>query len=120
MADQNYIIQLSDGQQLSIPQQYIKFYPTINDIIESPLYNPDQAILLPYDDPEALYLTFTTPIQEESHTLDMYVRLANAIDFLGNDDVLNQFMAALVMVQFKADKENTKEILRNLNNGPQL
>ncbi len=45
--------------------------------------------------------------------------MANAIDFLGNDDVLNQFMAALVMVQFKADKENTKEILRNLNNGPQ-
>ena len=119
MADQNYIIQLSDGQQLSIPQQYIKFYPTINDIIESPLYNPDQAILLPYDDPEALYLTFTTPIQEESHRLDMYVRLANAIDFLGNDDVLNQFMAALVMVQFRTDKENTKEILRNLNNGPQ-
>ena len=125
MADKNYIIQLSDNRQLSIPQQYIQFYPTINNIVtESPFFNPEHAILLLYDDSDALYKVFTTPIQQESHTLDMYVRLSNAIDYLGNDDVLNQFMTSLVAIfndrniieSFKADKEHIKETLRNLNN----
>ncbi len=127
MADKDYTIQLADGRQLSISQQNIPHYPTINDTIDSSLFDPEQAILLPYDDPEALYKVFTTPFQQQNHTLDMYVRLANAIDFLANDDVLNQMMAALVemfndpnlVVQFKTNKENIKEILRNLNNGPQ-
>ena len=127
MADQNYTIQLSDGRQLSIPQQYIQFYPTIKDTIDSPFFDPEQAILLPYNDSEALYIVFTTPFQQQSHTLDMYVRLANAIDFLGNDEVLNQLMTSLVrwfndpdiIESFKADKNNTIELLQNLQNGPQ-
>ncbi len=121
MADQNYIIELTDGRKLSFTPQDIQFYPTIANTIDSPLFDPESAILLTYD-PDILNKIFTTNFLQQNHTLDMYVKLTNGLDYLENIDTVKQMMEALVkwfddptiVDQLKINKENTKNLIYSL------
>ncbi len=126
MAQQNYIIELSDGRKLSFSPQDVQHYPTIANTVDNPLFDPDSAILLTYD-PDVLYMIFTTPILQTQHTLDMYVRITNGLDYLENIATVKRMMATLVkwfynpdiVAQFKINKENTKNLMHSLNFEPQ-
>ncbi len=126
MADQNYIIELADGRELSFKPQDVQHYPTIKNTIDSPLFDPDSTILLTYD-PDVLFKIFTTPILQQNHTLDMYVKITNGMDYLENIATVKQMMATLVkwfdnpdiVAQFKINKENTKNLIHSLNFEPQ-
>ena len=68
-------------------------------------------------------MIFTTPILQTQHTLDMYVKITNGLDYLENIDTVRQMMATLVkwfdnpdiVAQFKINKANTKNLIYSLN-----
>ena len=125
-----YTLQLADGRKLPYPADDIDFYPTIVGHIEDLKAlgaDPDTVIILGYPDPEYLYKVLTTDYMNINYKLDEFVRIANAVDFLGNDQILNTMMKSLVgwfsvpslIEQFRANKNNVKESMRNLQVGPQ-
>ena len=122
----SYVLQLNDGQTLEYPVKDVDFYPTIKGNIEYLAIDPGDTIILNYSDPEYLYKIFTTNYLKTNYNLDDFVRIANAVDFLGNDDILKQLMASLVtwftdpvlLNQFKANKTNVEDAMFNLNAGP--
>ncbi len=126
MANQNYIIELTDKRQLSFTPQDVQHYPTIANTIDNPLFDPDSAILLQYD-PDVLFKIFTTHFLQTQHTLDMYVKITNGMDYLENIATVKQMMSTLanwfdntdIAAQFKINKENTKNLIHSLNFEPQ-
>ncbi len=95
----NYILQLADGRKLQYPADDINFYPTIAENIENLKIlgaDPDTIIILGYPDPEYLYKVLTTNYLETNYKLDEFVRITNAVDFLGNDQILEKMMTFLL------------------------
>ncbi len=123
-------IKLADDTILDLPENVIDFYPTIAGHIEDLRAlgaDPDTIIILGYPDAESLYKVLTTDFLQINYKLDEFVNIANAVDFLGNDAMLNTMMKSLVgwfsvpslIEQFRANKNNVKESMRNLQVGPQ-
>ncbi len=125
----NYILQLADGRKLQYPADDINFYPTIAENIENLKIlgaDPDTIIILGYPDPEYLYKVLTTNYLETNYKLDEFVRITNAVDFLGNDQILEKMMTfllkmfndPLIIEQYRPNKEKIKDVMFKLNNGP--
>ncbi len=124
-----YIIQLTDGDTLEISEDAINIYPTIKTYIESYIElgaDPGEfVVILNYSDPTFLYKVLTTDYLQKGYNLNEFVRIANAVDFLGNDDILEQLMKTLVdwftdpstLNKFKSQKERIKDIIFNLKEG---
>ncbi len=122
----NYILQLNNGQTLEYPVKDVDFYPTIRDHAIDVGAEQGDTIILNYSDPEFLYKVFTTNYLTTNYNLDEFVRIANAVDFLGNDQILEQMMQKLVtwfnnssfLTQFKANKTKVEDAMFNLGEGP--
>ncbi len=126
MTDKNYIVELTDGRKLSLSPKNVPYYPTIQNTIDSPLFDPESPILLNYN-PDILFKIFTTNFLQQNHTLDIYVKLTNGLDYLENVDTVKQMMKALVkwfddptiIAKLKINKENTKNLIYSLTFEPQ-
>ncbi len=122
----SYILQLANNQKLQYPTKDINFYPTIRDHVIDVGAKPGDIIILGYPDSEFLYKVFTTNYLQINYNLDEFVRIANAVDFLGNDQILEQIMQKLVqwfnnpvlLKQFQANKTKVEDAIFNLNEGP--
>ena len=110
----HYTIQLLDGRQLSISAQIAQSYPTIQNIIQD-LADAYTPILLPYPDSEALYTFLTTNYLQQSYQLDVYLRLIKVIDFLGNDELLNEMTSvARHMIELPQPPNTDKNAIKSL------
>ncbi len=122
----SYILQLNDGRILKYPVKDIDFYPTIKDHVIDVGTEPGDIVILNYSDSEYLYKVLTTSYLEISYNLDDFVRIANAVDFLGNDQILELLMKKLVswfndpllLTQFKTNKTKVEDAMFKLNIGP--
>ena len=91
-----YILQLNNGRTLEYPIKDVDFYPTIKAHAADVGTEPGDTVILNYPDPEYLYKIFTTNYLTTKYNLDEFVRIANAVNFLGNEQILEQIMQKLV------------------------
>ncbi len=96
MSDITYIIKLSDDRQITIPQNLLQFYPTINQKIEGGRIQPEDAVFLEYPDAHNLYTILTTDYLKTGHAPNVYIGLIKAVDYLKNSKVLNKMLLTLL------------------------
>ena len=121
-----YILLLNDGRTLEYHIKDIDFYPTIKDHATDVGADIGDIVILNYSDPEYLYKVLTTSYLTINYNLDDFIRIANAVDFLGNDQILELLMRKLVswfndqllLSQFRDNKTKTEDAMFNLTEGP--
>ncbi len=94
MADITYNIQLSNNQTITIDQNLVQLYPSIQDQLGD--LAPGGTVFLNYDDPEALYIVLSTDYLHTGHSPETYIRLIKAIDYLGNDKLLDTTLRTIL------------------------
>ena len=120
MADLKYIIKLVDGKTLTLSSNSIKLYPHIQDQISDISGN---EVFLEYSDTEALHLILTTDFLEQEYAPDMHIRLISAVEYLGNENMLDTMLKILltwfnnpdILAQLKQDKEFIKKLISTLS-----
>ena len=120
MSYDNYFIKLNDGREdIIIPANLINVYPIIQDQIIDLVGN---ELALAYADGQALRIVLTTDFLKQGYGPDMYIRLINAMSYLGNDDIVNIMLKTIVnwfdtpniLLQLKQNKEAVKNLMGTL------
>ncbi len=117
-----YIIKLSDGQIVPIAHDVAMSYDTIKNVIDNIVGEPRELISLHYDDSEALCLALATNIFITENEFDVFIRIIKAVDFLGNDNILNRVLVKLGLMfelkKFRSSicptKDRVQELLMGL------
>ncbi len=125
MADITYTIQLSNDQTVTIDQNLVQLYPTIANQLGD--LAPGNNIVLAYDDPAALYTVLSTDYLHTGHSLETYVRLVKAVDYLGNDKLLDKTLKTIiqwfdtsdVLSVLKQNKDEVKRLMKSLRDTEQ-
>ena len=120
MADLKYIIKLVDGKTITLSRDSIELYPHIQDQLGDLAGN---TLVLNYKDAEALYTILTTDFLEQEHSPDMYIRLIRAVEYLGNENMLDTMLKILlpwfydpdILLKLKQDKDSFKKLMNKLS-----
>ena len=98
MSTTDYIIRLSDDRTLSISPADADFYPLIRNMIDAIGMQSGEEIPLYYDDSEALYTIFTNKSYYIgiSENPQLYMRLINAVDYLGREEMMDIMLKDVV------------------------
>ncbi len=116
----DYTIRLLDGKTLTLPATFASFYPIIEeqagDIV-------GDVIVLNYPDSDALYTILSTDYIKTAHDPSTYIRLINAVGYLGNKEVLttmlytilNWFSDQTILTSLKQQKEAVKNLIGSLD-----
>ncbi len=120
MADSKFIIKLVDGKTISLSRDSIELYPHIQDQLGDLSGN---TLVLNYGDADALHLILTTDFLEQEYAPNMYIRLISAVEYLGNENMLDTMLKVLltwfynpdILAQLKQDKESIKQLISTLS-----
>ena len=120
MSYDNYSIKLNDGREdIIIPANLTNLYPAIQEQVDY-LYGNELA--LAYPDSQALRIVLTTDFLKQGYSPDMYIRLINAMSYLGNEDIVNTMLKTIVnwfdtpniLAQLKQNKDVVKNLMGTL------
>ncbi len=117
-----YIIKLSDDQIVPVAHDVAMSYDTIKNVIDNIVGEPGELIALHYNDSEALYLVLATNIFITKNEFDVFIRIIKAVDFLGNDNILNRVLVKLgqmfeqeeFLATIRPMKDRVQELLMGL------
>ncbi len=113
MAENNYIIHLLDGSLITLSPDQIELYPTIKEQIEYLVSGPGNIVDINYPNPKALYQLLTNP--NEALAFDSFLQMIEAVDYVGNDDILNRLLSQMASIFIDTSFTNaTKNIKENM------
>ncbi len=122
MSTTDYIIKLSDNRTLLLSPDKANFYPLIRDMLDMIDTQPGGEIPLFYRDSDALYTLLTTTNWNISKDPQMYMRLINAMDYMGHEQMMDIMLAQVVHwlahPEILADPAASQQVIGELTDGP--